>query len=147
MIYHEWRKTHYSFFKRSETCLLHRKSKKTGNTDIGINTVNNGLGLCPSHWLPLCSCHLQLALFLTGPEVTCVHGIKSPCFGNQSQKWLHLGTSLVVQWLGLCPSNAGALGSIPHAATKSSHVATKDLSCHSEDGKFWGLQVRPSTAK
>ena len=47
------------------------------------------------------------------------------------------GTSLVVQWLRLHAPNAGSLSSIPfkgakipHAATKSSHATTKDLTCH-----------------
>ncbi|TEA26021.1 hypothetical protein DBR06_SOUSAS3210075, partial [Sousa chinensis] len=49
------------------------------------------------------------------------------------------GTSLVVQWLRLHAPIAGGLGSIPgqgtrsrmHAATKSSHAATKDpTSCN-----------------
>ena len=49
------------------------------------------------------------------------------------------GTSLVAQWLRLRAPNAGGLCSIPgqgtrshtHAATKSSHVTTKELvSCN-----------------
>ena len=44
------------------------------------------------------------------------------------------GISVVVQWLRLCTPNSGGLGSTPgqgtrshmHAATKSSHAATKD---------------------
>ena len=48
-----------------------------------------------------------------------------------------LGTSLVTQWLRLCAPNAGGPGSIPgqvtrscmHAATKSSHVTTKEAAC------------------
>ena len=47
------------------------------------------------------------------------------------------GTSLVAQWLRLHTPNAGGLGSIPgqgarshmHAATKSSHAATKEPAC------------------
>ena len=56
--------------------------------------------------------------------------------GNYFLKDWNLGTFLVVQWLRLCAPNAGDLGLIPdqcteiiHAATKSSHVATKDLTC------------------
>ena len=47
------------------------------------------------------------------------------------------GTSLVVQWLRLCAPSARGLGLIPgqgtrshmHAATKSSHTATKEPTC------------------
>ena len=46
---------------------------------------------------------------------------------------MHIGTSLVIQWLRLHAPNAGRLGSIPgggtrsrmHAATKSPHASTK----------------------
>ena len=49
-----------------------------------------------------------------------------------------MGTSLVVQWLRLHAPNAGDEDSwsenqIPHAATKSSHVATKDPTYHNEN--------------
>ena len=48
------------------------------------------------------------------------------------------GTSLVAQWLRLCPPNAGGPGLIPgqgtrshmHAATKSSHATTKEPTSH-----------------
>ena len=58
--------------------------------------------------------------------------------GNYFLKDWNLGTFLVAlfQWLRLCIPNAGNLGLIPgqgteitHAATKNSHVATKDLTC------------------
>ena len=47
-------------------------------------------------------------------------------------------TSLVAQWIRLWAPNAGGPGSIPgqgtrshmHAATKSSHAATKEPTCH-----------------
>ena len=63
-----------------------------------------------------------------------------------------LRTSLVVQWLRLHAPNAGDLGSIPgqgtrfpHAATKSSHDATKEHTRHSEDWR--PHMLRHSTAK
>ena len=34
----------------------------------------------------------------------------------------HLGTSLVVQWLGLCAANAGGGGLIPGLRTKIPHA-------------------------
>ena len=40
-------------------------------------------------------------------------------------KILSTGTSLVVQWLRLCTSNAGAWGSIPAQGTKIPQAATK----------------------
>ena len=48
-----------------------------------------------------------------------------------------MGTSLVVQWVGLHAPNEGGPGSIPgggtgshmHAATRSSHAATKKPAC------------------
>ena len=54
-----------------------------------------------------------------------------------------LGTSLVVQGLRLCTPNAGGPGSTPgqgtrshmHAATKSSHDATKEPACRNQKKK------------
>ena len=51
------------------------------------------------------------------------------------------GTSLVVQWVGLCTPNAGGQGLIPgrgtrsrtHAATKSLHAGTKSPRAATED--------------
>ena len=40
-----------------------------------------------------------------------------------------LGTSLVVQWLGLCDPNAGAMGSIPGQGTEIPH-ATQHSQCN-----------------
>ena len=37
-------------------------------------------------------------------------------------KIINLGTSLVVQWLRLCASYAGGLGSVPGQGTKISHA-------------------------
>ena len=61
------------------------------------------------------------------------------------QRGGHTGTSLVVQWVRLRATNVGGLGLIPgrgtrshmHAATKSSHAATK----------IPVPQLRPRTAK
>ena len=38
-----------------------------------------------------------------------------------------LGTSLAVQWLGLCAPNAGGTGSIPGRGTKIPHAAQCSL--------------------
>ena len=63
-----------------------------------------------------------------------------------------LRTSLGVQWLRLHALNAADPGSIPgqgtrfpHAATKSSHDATKDPTCHTEDWR--SHMLRHDTAK
>ena len=69
-----------------------KKKENDGDHSCRDYWCHNRLGLCPSHELPLCSCHLKLALLCTGPEINCVDGTKSPCFRNQSQKWLHLLT-------------------------------------------------------
>ena len=42
-----------------------------------------------------------------------------------------LGTSLAVQWLRFCASNAGGMGSIPGGGTKIPHAA-----CHSQKKKL-----------
>ena len=39
---------------------------------------------------------------------------------------IKIGISLAIQRLSLCTPNAGGLGLVPHAATKSSHSSTKD---------------------
>ena len=52
---------------------------------------------------------------------------------NVSKSTIYIGTSLVVQWVGLHTPNAGGPGLIPgqgtrsrmHATTKSSHATTK----------------------
>ena len=51
-------------------------------------------------------------------------GIKyqSSLRGRVNEKVLDLGSSLVVQWLGLCPSTAGGTGSIPGQGTKIPHA-------------------------
>ena len=51
----------------------------------------------------------------------CVHG-SSPCHPSYAKEYsLQAGTSLVVQWLGLCTSTAGDVGSIPGWGTKLPH--------------------------
>ena len=47
------------------------------------------------------------------------HGLSTVIFKNK----LIQGTSLVVQWLRLCTSTAGAVGSIPGQETKIPHAA------------------------
>ena len=47
---------------------------------------------------------------------------------------LFLKTPLVVQWLRLCASNAGALGLIPGWKTKISHAITKTW--HSQKNEY-----------
>ena len=42
------------------------------------------------------------------------------------------GTSLVVQWLRFCASNAGGLGSIPGWGSKTPHEAKKKKKKHSK---------------
>ena len=64
-----------------------------------------------------------------------------------------LGTSLVVQWLGLCAPNAGSPGSIPgwgtrsrmHAATKSPYAVTKEVRMLQRRSIV--PQLRPGAAK
>ena len=41
------------------------------------------------------------------------------------QRSLGWGTSLAVQWLRLCPSNAGGKGSIPGQGTKIPHAVQR----------------------
>ena len=59
--------------------------------------------------------------------------------------WIYLselyiiGTSMVVQWLRLCPSTAGSPGSIPGQGTRFPHASTKDPICV--------LQLRAGTDK
>ena len=48
-----------------------------------------------------------------------------------------LGTFLMVQWLRLCPSNAGGPGSIPSQGTRS----------HMSQLRVHVMQLRPSAAK
>ena len=52
----------------------------------------------------------------------------------------------MVQWLRLHALNAGGLGSIPGVGIKSSHAATKDPTCHKEDGRSCKLQLRLGAA-
>ena len=47
-----------------------------------------------------------------------VEGAKKKQYKNEA-----FGTSLAVQWLGLCASTAGATGSIPGQGTKIPHAA------------------------
>ena len=53
----------------------------------------------------------------------------------------------MVQWLRLRAPNAGGPGSIPGMGIKSSHAATKDPTCHKEDGRSCKLQLRLGAAK
>ena len=79
-----------------------------------INVVKLAPQYSLSHSLPS---RYILAVESSIPQLLSVHNLEANYFIKNIR-----GTSLAVQWLRLCASNAGGVGSIPGAGTKIPHA-------------------------
>ena len=80
----------------------------------------------------------QVTLLSSLPLQSIFHTMATMIFKNHILPLVknpHMGTSLEVQWLGLCASTAGGTGSIPGWEAKIPHAAwcSQTLSCCTYD--------------
>ena len=73
------------------------------------------------HWIPA-----PLSSSTALPCVGFITTLQGTFDKRHAQEWQRLGTSLVVQWLGLWASTAGGVGLIPGWGTKIPHAAWHD---------------------